>query len=222
MNRFVPAGVDTNTITDSGSTNTVLLVTALLALAGLVMAGLTVWYWRGTKPDPEALGPLVTMSRRGFATLDPIEQRRQLDRLRPGLSVPADEVAAGLPEMLPPLDPDPVDTGTTLDGEVDDEVDTAGLDDDAGDRQVLTTHEVEVVAARIDAGLVDEPPPVADDDDDWPDLDDWGDFDVLLDEPVAVEPVDREPVTVVDAEPRPNDDKTRSERPAGPIDPLLG
>ena len=47
-------GVDTNTITDSASTNTVLVVTGLLLAFGVGMAVLTVWYWRSTHPDPES------------------------------------------------------------------------------------------------------------------------------------------------------------------------
>ena len=97
-------GVDTNTITDSASTNTVLVVTGLLLAFGVGMAMLTVWYWRSTHPDPEALGPLVSMSRRGFDKLDPIEQRRQLDQLRPGLEPAADIEELALPEMLPPIE----------------------------------------------------------------------------------------------------------------------
>jgi hypothetical protein len=65
---------------------------------------LNVWFWKKTKPDPEALGPLVEMSSRKFAQLEVIEQRHRLDQLRPSL-VSAAQVES-LPVMQPPIDLD--------------------------------------------------------------------------------------------------------------------
>ena len=62
---------------------------------------LNIWFWRKTKPDPEALGPLVEMSSRKFAELELIEQRHRLDQLRPSLV--ASSKIAPLPVMQLPI-----------------------------------------------------------------------------------------------------------------------
>lgn len=56
------AAVDTTEVSDSGSTATVLVITVLLVLAALALAAITVWYWRNTVPDPEALASLAELS----------------------------------------------------------------------------------------------------------------------------------------------------------------
>ena len=94
-------GIDTTTVNDAGSTRIVVIVTFLLIVLGLGLGVLNVWFWKKTKPDPEALGPLVEMSSRKFAELEPIEQRHRLDQLRPSL-VSATKVEA-LPVMQPPI-----------------------------------------------------------------------------------------------------------------------
>ena len=94
-------GLDTTTVNDAGSTRIVVIVTLLLIVLGIGLGVLNVWFWKQTKPDPEALGPLVEMSSRKFAELEPIEQRHRLDQLRPSL-VSATKVEA-LPVMQPPI-----------------------------------------------------------------------------------------------------------------------
>ena len=76
-------GVDTETVTDRGSSNIVLAVTLFLLLAGIGLSVITWWFWRNTHPDPEALAPLDVMSGRRFRDHGPIEQRRLLDAARP-------------------------------------------------------------------------------------------------------------------------------------------
>lgn len=83
--------IDTESVSDAGSSNTVLAVTIGLIVLGVGLLGITTWFWRATRPDPEALGPLVAMSDRRFAALGPIEKRRALDGARP--ENPAPEVA---------------------------------------------------------------------------------------------------------------------------------
>lgn len=78
-------GIETESVSDSGSSNVVLAVTVLLIVAGVVLTIVTVWFWRNSRPDPDALGPLLVMSDRKFFTAGPIEQRRRLDRARPGV-----------------------------------------------------------------------------------------------------------------------------------------
>jgi hypothetical protein len=97
-------GLDTTTVNDAGSTRIVIVVTLLLIALGIGLGVLNVWFWKKTKPDPEALGPLVEMSSRKFAQLEVIEQRHRLDQLRPSL-VSAAQVES-LPVMQPPIDLD--------------------------------------------------------------------------------------------------------------------
>lgn len=78
------AGIETESVSDSGSSNVVLAVTLLLVVAGIALSAVTVWFWRNSRPDPDALGPLLVMSERKFFEVGPIEQRRRLDRARPG------------------------------------------------------------------------------------------------------------------------------------------
>lgn len=58
----VVAQLDTTEVTDSGSTRTVLAITVFLLLAAIVLAGITVRYWKNTVPDPEALASLADLS----------------------------------------------------------------------------------------------------------------------------------------------------------------
>ena len=94
-------GLDTTTVNDAGSTRIVVLVTLSLIALGIGLAVLNIWFWRKTKPDPEALGPLVEMSSRKFADLELIEQRHRLDQLRPSLV--ASSTIEPLPVMQPPI-----------------------------------------------------------------------------------------------------------------------
>lgn len=75
--------IDTESVSDSGSSFTVLAVTLVLVALGITLMAVTVWFWRLTRPDPEALAPLSVMSDRGFFRRGPIEQRRALDAARP-------------------------------------------------------------------------------------------------------------------------------------------
>jgi hypothetical protein len=112
--------VETTTVSDSGNTMVVLVVTLLLVLAGAALTALAYWYWKSTIPDPESLGPLHSMSSRSFSSLDEVEQRRALDSLRPSLAgVPSDpdvvpartasEVEAVVAEPEPRVAPVPVE-----------------------------------------------------------------------------------------------------------------
>ena len=56
---------DTGTsINDAATTHRIQFYAAGLVLAGLALGAVTMWLWRSTKPDPEALGALSVMSRR--------------------------------------------------------------------------------------------------------------------------------------------------------------
>ena len=147
-------GLDTTTVNDAGSTRIVVIVTLLLIVLGIGLGVLNVWFWKQTKPDPEALGPLVEMSSRKFAELEPIEQRHRLDQLRPSL-VSATKVES-LPVMQPPipLEDEPQEVVRELVQEVaindidwdDDEwpdVDDWSLPDDKGRQQELFDQDLE-------------------------------------------------------------------------------
>lgn len=56
------AGLDTTEVSDSGNTRTVLAITVLLVIAAVALAAVTVWYWRNTVPDPEALASLAELT----------------------------------------------------------------------------------------------------------------------------------------------------------------
>jgi hypothetical protein len=81
------AGIDTRSVGDTGSSVVVLVVALALVAAGVALAGITVWFWRSTRPDPEALAPLVVMSSKRWRLGNPIERRRALDVARPGAPV---------------------------------------------------------------------------------------------------------------------------------------
>ena len=145
-------GLDTTTVNDAGSTRIVVVVTLLLIAVGIGLGVLNVWFWRKTKPDPEALGPLVEMSSRKFAELEPIEQRHRLDQLRPSLALPPiDELLAEI------VQPD-------LFEEVPEAVDPVVEQDAFLEMVAISSNEPR---RTISANEIDW------DDDEWPDVDDW-------------------------------------------------
>ena len=81
------AGIDTRSVGDTGSSVVVLVVAMALVAAGVALTGITVWFWRSTRPDPEALAPLVVMSSKRWRLGNPVERRQALDVARPGASV---------------------------------------------------------------------------------------------------------------------------------------
>jgi len=60
----VVANLDTTKLADEGSTRTVLVVAAILVIAAFVLIGVTIWFWRNTVPDPDALESLVFFEER--------------------------------------------------------------------------------------------------------------------------------------------------------------
>jgi len=144
------ADLDTESISDTGSSTTVLVVTLLLVAFGVGLAVVTAWFWRETAPDPEALGPLSVMSRRRFASLGPIEQRRLMDEARPG--------------FVPTANPDVERAGTQVDGgaEAGDEVGRDDRhDDEHGDEHDAEYDDAEVArdVATTDPGFDDADQP---------------------------------------------------------------
>lgn len=193
MNMIRPT-VETTTVSDSGNTLVVLLVTFFLVLAGVALTVVAVWYWRSTIPDPESLGPLHQMSSRRFTSLEPVEQRRALDSLRPSLAdVVSDTKVSTSPVEIDVIEP-AADEPT---------IDEPNLDV-PDNSPVMTDESVERVVDW--------------DDEEWPG-DDWSELDALMnDDPeILIDAFDQPPVEVRRAEPRAETGST-----SAPIDPLIG
>ena len=191
-------GLDTTTVNDAGSTRIVVIVTLLLIVLGIGLGVLNVWFWKQTKPDPEALGPLVEMSSRKFAELEPIEQRHRLDQLRPSLALPpANELLAEI-EQPDPFEEVPV-------------VDVPVVEQDA------VVVEVAISSSEptrpISANEIDW------DDDEWPDVDDWS-----LPGEKARQPelFDQDQEDELDFDVAPEVPKEQPKKGPVSIDPLLG
>jgi len=91
-----------------------------LVVLGIAVIAVTVWFWRSTRPDPEALATLEAMSGRRFRRAgDEGSRRRILEGVRPGaaddeadsegragVGIPVvgggDDVSVPLPRPLPP------------------------------------------------------------------------------------------------------------------------
>ena len=186
--------VETTTVSDSGNTLVVLLVTFFLVLAGVALTVVAVWYWRSTIPDPESLGPLHQMSSRRFTSLEPVEQRRALDSLRPSLAdVVSDTKVSTSPVEIDVIEP-AADEPT---------IDEPNLDV-PDNSPVMTDESVERVVDW--------------DDEEWPG-DDWSELDALMnDDPeILIDAFDQPPVEERRADPRAETGST-----SAPIDPLIG
>jgi len=161
-------GLDTTTVNDAGSTRIVVIVTFLLIAFGIGLGVLNVWFWKKTKPDPEALGPLVEMSSRKFVDLEPIEQRHRLDQLRPSL-VSAPKIEA-LPVMQPPISLE--DEKQDIDSEIVAEFEIEENSDQSSDHieDPLLTNIPSSASSRSTSRSTND---IDWDDDEWPDVDDW-------------------------------------------------
>lgn len=58
------ANLDTTRVTDAGSTRTVMIVSLVLVSIAVVLIGVTVWFWKHTVPDPDALESLTFFEER--------------------------------------------------------------------------------------------------------------------------------------------------------------
>jgi hypothetical protein len=191
-------GLDTTTVNDAGSTRIVVIVTLLLIVLGIGLGVLNVWFWKQTKPDPEALGPLVEMSSRKFAELEPIEQRHRLDQLRPSLALPpVNELSAEIEQ------PDPFEEVPVV-------VDPVVEQDDVVEEVAVASSEPR---RPISANEIDW------DDDEWPDVDDWS-----LPGEKARQPelFDQDQEDELDFDVAPEVPKEQPKKGPVSIDPLLG
>jgi hypothetical protein len=86
-------------LTENEASVRVFLTAGGLAVLGLALTLFTIWWWRGTKPEPPALGPLEVMSDRRWQTASESERMRMIDLHRP----------AGSFVMDGRMDPVPID-----------------------------------------------------------------------------------------------------------------
>ncbi len=129
IGRVMQSGQSVN---DASSTHRLQLIAAGLALLGIVLIGFTIWYWRASRPEHQALAPLEVMSDRKWRSADTGEQRRSLDEVRapdspvlaPALSgAPPDDLAVlAAARELPSIDDhagfgDLVEASVTPEGE---------------------------------------------------------------------------------------------------------
>jgi hypothetical protein len=82
----VLANLDTTRVTDEGSTRTVLVVSGGLVVVAFALIGVTVWFWRNTVPDPDALESLTFFEERVVdgAEDDVVAARRREPRSEEG------------------------------------------------------------------------------------------------------------------------------------------
>lgn len=143
--------IDTESVSDAGSSNVVLAVTVALVVLGSALLVVTAWFWRSTRPDPDALGPLVVMSERRFATLGPIERRRTLDGARPGSSPEDEPATAGqaveVETVIVEMPDDDIEIDDVEDEDTDD-VEDGDIEDE--DDDVVVEREIEPRPRSID------------------------------------------------------------------------
>ncbi len=185
-------GLLADSVNDASSTRKVYLLAGGLALLGLALLVITVWFWRSTRPEPELLAPLEIMGDRKFRRLDVNGQQDLLDSVRPDDAQPLRwGVVEGAPIQEPVIDlvaaaridvigfddlrdPNPAPNVDGIDSN----------DDDLADVALVVDREVEVdaedAAAAGELAEVDQPddpdgPDDADDADEADDADDGAD-----------------------------------------------
>lgn len=70
-------------LTEAEASLRVSLAAGGLALLGVALLALTIWWWRNTRPEPPALGPLEVMSERRWAKSRDTDRSRLIDGHRP-------------------------------------------------------------------------------------------------------------------------------------------
>lgn len=167
-------------LTESQAALRVFLSAGGLVLVGLVLLLLTVWWWRGTKPEPPALGPLEVMSDRKWSTTAESERRRLLEAHRPegstvsngyvpvpvDLSVLAREAPSSFDDLRDPVeapmvatvDPEAAEISGAAVSEAGEDVETPSDVDDAQHDDVDGSDaEADTAADGSDDARADEP-----------------------------------------------------------------
>lgn len=98
-------GLLADTVNDASSTRKVYLLAGGLAVLGIALIVITVWFWKSTRHDPELLAPLEAMGSRKFRHMDERAQQHVLDTSRPPNAQPMRwGVVRGEPEEVVELD----------------------------------------------------------------------------------------------------------------------
>ena len=173
-------------LTESEAALRVFLAAAGLVLAGFLLLLLTIRWWRSTRPEPPALGPLEVMGDRKWSASAESERRRLIEEFRPvgaepsnrfvepepiDLSVLARDAPATFDDLREPMD-DPealeVATAAALHAEPVDlgepeRVDEADEPVDLGEPAVMNETvepvelgEPELVDEAVEPGVMDE------------------------------------------------------------------
>jgi hypothetical protein len=84
-------------LTENEASVRVFLTAGGLAILGCALLLFTIWWWRGTKPESPALGPLEVMSDRRWHTASENERRRLVEQHRPDAAARLNGVVAPVP-----------------------------------------------------------------------------------------------------------------------------
>jgi hypothetical protein len=113
----LPAAALGDQLSAREATLRVFLTAGGLAVLGIALLLFTIWWWRSTRPEPPALGPLEVMSERRWRAASEGERRRLVEVHRPNGALdgaPAPEpidlsvLARGLPSGFDDLRDEPV------------------------------------------------------------------------------------------------------------------
>jgi hypothetical protein len=164
----LPAAALGDQLSSREATLRVFLTAGGLAVLGIALLVFTIWWWRSTRPEPPALGPLEVMSERRWRAASEGERRRLVEVHRPNGAVdggPAPEpidlsvLARDLPSGFDDLRDEPVvaDAHAATDQPV--ELDVADapeapVEDDAVEDDAVEDHAVVVDAIE---GAVEAP-----------------------------------------------------------------
>jgi len=126
-------------ITDTANNRTVYLVCIALVALAAALAVFTWWFWRNTRRDPEALGPLEVMGERDYVDGDPTVRQTLLDANRPVGAAPvlvgATDPLLVEPDVEPPAAPErPLEPATAT---TDAFADNGGIDPALGEQTKL-------------------------------------------------------------------------------------
>ena len=135
-------------LSESEAALRVYLTAGALILLGLLLVLVTIWWWRGTRPEPPALAPLEVMSDRKWAAANHLDRLQILEQNRP--------VGAEPLRQLPAM-PERVDLSVLARGA------PSGFDDlRESDPSVLDLTDAERDVEQADVEVVAEPAAVED------------------------------------------------------------
>lgn len=89
------------TVRDAANARVVLVVVIGLILLGVVLAAVTVWFWRATRPDHPVLVRLEVLSGRRARNLSSSERQELLDSVAPRSSTTASSPTIPSPSAVP-------------------------------------------------------------------------------------------------------------------------